>query len=390
MRILIILTYYRPHTSGLTIYAERLAHAFARRGHTVTVMTSQYDKSLPLEEVRDGVRIVRIPVLFRISKGVIMPSFGWMANRLVKEHDVIQLHLPQFDAAGVALRGRLLRKPTVITYHCDLRMPPGLLSWVANQAVIVMNELAARFTHRIVTYTQDYAENSPYLRRYLHKLKVIPPPVDLPAATPQAILEFRQKTNPHNRKPIIGMAARLATEKGVEVLVEALPKVLEVYPHAQVQFAGTYQNIIGEEAYYARVMPRIAKFQETGAWQFLGNLTPEEMACYYPNLDVLVLPSLNSTEAFGLVQIEAMMNGVPSIASNLPGVRQPVKMHEMGKVVEVGDSAGLADALLEVLANREAFIRDPQPIRQRYLPDTIAQEYENLFREIYNELQKNG
>jgi len=102
------------------------------------------------------------------------------------------------------------------------------------------------------------------------------------------------------------------------------------------------------------------------------------------------LPSLNSTEAFGLVQIEAMMNGVPSIASNLPGVRQPVKMHEMGKVVEIGDSAGLADALLEVLANREAFIRDPQPIRQRYLPDTIAQEYENLFMEIYSQLQKNG
>lgn len=100
MRILIILTYYRPHTSGLTIYAERLAQAFARRGHAVTVMTSQYDKSLPREETVAGVRIVRVPVLWRVSKGVIMPSFGMTANRLVREHDVIQLHLPQFDAAG--------------------------------------------------------------------------------------------------------------------------------------------------------------------------------------------------------------------------------------------------------------------------------------------------
>src|SRR5512137_2595918 len=100
MRILIVLTYYRPHTSGLTIYAERLAKAFVRRGHTVTVMTSQYERDLPAEETVEGVHIIRVPVLFRLSKGVVMPTFGMMANRLVHEHDVIQLHLPQFDAAG--------------------------------------------------------------------------------------------------------------------------------------------------------------------------------------------------------------------------------------------------------------------------------------------------
>ena len=54
MKILTVLTYYRPHTSGLTIYAERLAQAFAKRGHQVTVMTTQYDPSLPREEIMDG------------------------------------------------------------------------------------------------------------------------------------------------------------------------------------------------------------------------------------------------------------------------------------------------------------------------------------------------
>ncbi|MRR29856.1 glycosyltransferase family 1 protein, partial [bacterium] len=76
MRILIVLTYYRPHISGLTIYAERLAVAMAKRGHQVTVLTSQYDKSSPQAEVCDGVRIARVPVLFKLSKGVIMPGFG--------------------------------------------------------------------------------------------------------------------------------------------------------------------------------------------------------------------------------------------------------------------------------------------------------------------------
>lgn len=389
MKILIVLTYYRPHTSGLTIYAERLAKALVKRGHSVTVLTSHYEKSLPYEEDQEGVRIVRVPVLFRLSKGVIMPTFGWMANRLVVEHDAVHLHLPQFDAAGVALRGRLLRKPTVITYHCDLLMPPGLLSWSANQAVRIMNNLAALCTHRIITYTRDYGENSHFLRRYLHKLAVIQPPVDMPVTSPQAVQGFGREHNPFNRRPVIGMAARFATEKGVEVLLGALPKVFEKYPQAMVFFAGSYQGIIGEEEYYQRLMPVIEKYQNQGSWKFLGNLNPEQMACFYQNIDVLVLPSLNSTESFGLVQIEAMLNGKPVVASNLPGVRQPVGLHEMGKIIPIGDSKALGEALLEILENPKAFVRDPEPIRYRYLPDSVAVEYEKLFETLKNEISQN-
>lgn len=386
MKILVVLTYYRPHTSGLTIYAERLAKAWVRRGHQVTVLTSQFDRTLPREEVMDGVRIVRAPVAFRLSKGVIMPTFGMLANKLVRSHDVIQLHLPQFDAAGVALRGRLLRKPTIITYHCDLLMPRGPLAWLANQAVTVMNNLAGLFTHRIVTYTRDYAENSNYLRRFMKKLRVILPPVELPQVTQEEIAAFASANNPEDRRPVIGMAARFATEKGVEVLLDALPRVLEVFPNAQVQFAGPYQNIIGEEQYAARLMPVIRRYEQSGHWKFVGVLNPRQMATYYPNLDVLVLPSLNSTEAFGLVQIEAMMNNVPSIASNLPGVRQPVKMHNMGCIIPIGDSQQLASDLIELLSHPENYHGNPAEIAERYRPETVAAAYEPLIEEIQRQL----
>jgi hypothetical protein len=95
MKLLIVLTYYRPHTSGLTIYAERLAKAMAHRGHQVTVLTSRFLPELSPVEVQGGVKIVRAPVILRVSKGVIMPTFGSLANRLVAENDVVQLHLPQ-------------------------------------------------------------------------------------------------------------------------------------------------------------------------------------------------------------------------------------------------------------------------------------------------------
>lgn len=386
MRILTVLTYYRPHTSGLTIYAERLAKALARRGHQVTILTSQFSRELPLVEEADGVRIVRVPVLFRLSKGVIMPTFGFLAGKLVLENDVIQLHLPQFDAAGISLRGRLLRKPTVITYHCDLNMPPGLVSRMANIAIKVANNMTALFTHRIVTYTRDYAEHSSYLHRYIRKLHVIPPPVVLPSVPQDAVNAFNRENNPDNRHPVIGMAARFATEKGVEVLLNALPSILDKHPNLLVLFAGPYKNIIGEEQYFQRLYPIIQKYEQQGHWKFVGSLDLEQMAAYYPNLDIFVLSSLNSTEAFGLVQIEAMINGVPSVASDLPGVRQPVLTHKMGKIIPVGDSRALSQAVLDILSQPQNFISDPQAIAPRYLPDTIAAEYENLFQQIMQEL----
>jgi glycosyltransferase involved in cell wall biosynthesis len=386
MKILIVLTYYRPHISGLTIYAERLAKAFAKRGNQVTILTSQFSKALPLEEIDEGVRIVRVPVWFRISKGVIMPKIGWMATRLVADNDVIQLHLPQFDAAGISLRGRITKKPTITTYHCDLNMPAGILSKAANYAINFMNFVTAINSHRIVTYTQDYADNSKYIQGFLKKTRIVPPPVILPKASPDEIVHFKSIHNPEGKYPVIGMAARFASEKGVEVLIKALPIILKKYPDAKIQYVGAYQNIMGEESYLQRLLPSIQEFEKTGHWEFVGELQPAEIAAFYPNLDILVLPSLNSTEAFGLVQIEAMMNGVPCVASNLSGVRQPVKVHNMGKIFNIGDSAGLAQAVDDVLQEKIKKQKISENEFSRYSPDAVAAEYEKLFAEIKNEL----
>jgi glycosyltransferase involved in cell wall biosynthesis len=382
VRILTVLTYYRPHTSGLTIYAERLARAFASRGHQVTVMTTRYDRSLPNEEVIDGIRIVRVPVALRISKGVIAPTFGLVATKLVAQHDLIHLHLPQFDAPGVALRGRLFGKPVVLTYHCDLLLPKGGLNRFVNHIVHFQNNLAGMLSDHLVTYTQDYADNSPYLSRYQKKLSALLPPVILPEPEPGGADAFARKYQTKARHPVIGMVTRFASEKGVEVLLDALPAIRAKYPGFQVLFAGQYRDVIGEQSYGARLMPIIKEYELQGSWTFLGNLSQKELAAFYPNLDVLVVPSLNSTEAFGLVQVEAMMNNVPCVASNLPGVRRPVQMHDMGMVVPIGDAQSLAAALLEIFEGKKKYSCDTEKLKQEYDPDTIAKGYELLFQQL--------
>jgi glycosyltransferase involved in cell wall biosynthesis len=375
-----VLTYYHPHVSGLTIYVKRLATTLARRGHQVTVLTSRYDDALPAEETIQGVRVVRAPVLFRMSKGVIMPTFPFLAWRLIRQHDVVSVHLPQFEASLLGLWGRLARRPVVLTYHCDLQLPRGWFNRVVDKVVFVSNYLAGRLAQAAVAYTQDFAQHSHFLSRFLDKVHVIPPPVIMPEPDPEAVESYLAEHDLGDR-PVVGMAARLATEKGVEVLIEAMPRLLEAFPRLKVLFAGQYEDVMGEESYYQRLMPMI---QDLGAehWEFLGVLSQEQMPAFYAACDVLVVPSLNSTESFGLVQVEAMLCGTPSIASNLPGVRQPPRMTGMGEVTPIGDSAALAEAIIRIIRQPGDYARPRAAIADTFSLERTVSGYEALFEEL--------
>jgi len=376
LKILAVLTYYRPHVSGLTIYVERLVRALAARGHEVTVLTSHYDPSLPREEMIDGVRIVRVPVAFRLSKGVIMPTFGLYSTRLVRDTDVISAHLPQFDAWGIALRGRLFGKPCVLTYHCDLELPAGTLNRVIDQTTFVANYVAATAADKIVAYTQDYADHSRLLRRFKRKIEVILPPVPMLVPTESEVEQFKQAHGLEGR-PVLGMAARFATEKGVEVLLNAAPLIEQRFPDYKVLFAGPYKDIPGEEDYRARLFPRVEAMG--GHWEFLGTLAPAEMPAFYGSLDALLVPSVNMTESFGLVQVEAMLCGTPVVASNLPGVRQPVQLTGMGEVIPIGESAALAEAVGRILSQPDRYQRSSADIAAMFGLEQTVDSYERLF-----------
>jgi glycosyltransferase involved in cell wall biosynthesis len=353
-----------------------LAEALIAHGHSVTVLTSQYDRKLPREEMVDGVRVVRVPVAFHLSKGVIMPSFGFHATTLVREHDILSVHLPQFDAWGLALRGRLFKKPCVLTYHCDLELPPGALNRFIDQGTFAANFVAAMLADSIVAYTQDYADHSRILRRFPGKIRVILPPVVMPDPAPADVEAFRQAHKLEGR-PVLGFAARFASEKGVEVLLDAVPMLRQRFPNFKVLFAGPYKDIMGEEGYRAKLFPSIEAMGDQ--WEFLGTLEPGQMPSFYASLDVLLVPSLNMTESFGLVQVEAMLCGTPVVASSLPGVRQPIRMTGMGEVVPIGDANALGEAVIRILDDKGAYFRPRQEIENLFGLEQTVQGYERLF-----------
>jgi glycosyltransferase involved in cell wall biosynthesis len=136
---------------------------------------------------------------------------------------------------------------------------------------------------------------------------------------------------------------------------------------------------MGEREYFEELAPQIRRYRDMGKWTFLDVLTPLQMAAFYPNLDVIVVPSLNSTESFGLVQVEAMLRGTPSVASDLPGVRQPVLQTGMGEIAPVGDADGLAEAILKVLDDRASYVRPREEIAARFSTERTVDDYEALF-----------
>jgi glycosyltransferase involved in cell wall biosynthesis len=100
---------------------------------------------------------------------------------------------------------------------------------------------------------------------------------------------------------------------------------------------------------------------------------------------VIVVPSLNSTESFGLVQVEAMLCGTPSVASDLPGVRQPVLQSGMGEIAPVGDPEALAEAVLRVVNNRTDYVKPREDITARWSTERTAAGYEALFEQLLEE-----
>lgn len=379
MKVLIVLTYYRPHISGLTIYVERLARALAKRGHQVTVLTSHYQKDLPREEMIDGVRVIRHPVLFRFSKGSIMPGFLSRAWMLMTQHDIVHIHLPQAEGGPLAIIGRLLaRKPVVLTYHSDLQLPQGLVNRIVDRLVFTSNTIAGFFADSISAYTDDFAKHSPFLSKFGKKIIVIPPPIEIRAPDPGAVNELKQRfhTNGHC---VVGFAARFAEEKGIQYLITSIPFVREKIPNVKYLLAGEYKNVIGEHV-WDDLQPLIQQYREH--LEFLGPVPVQEMGNFFGACDVLTVASINSTETFGLVQVEAMMSGCPAVATNLPGVREPIRMTGMGEIVPIKDARALADGIVRVLQNRATYLRPRHEIEAMFAIEQTVQAYEKLYADL--------
>ena len=365
----IVLTYYSPYVSGLTNVARDLAEGLAARGWRVCVVASRHDPALPTHEVVNGVEVVRAPVLAKVGKGTIGVNLTRLALREMGRSAVVNLHLPLVEAGLLA---RLSPVPVVSTYHCDVSLPTGdgpvlrrVVNQVQHRAIDLSSGVALHRSAAAVVSSEDYARHSRLWPAIDGRLVAVPPPCPPREAGRPT---FRRGDGFH-----VGFLGRIVEEKGVEHLVDAFLALDD--PHARLLIGGDFEGVAGGSVVdtvrrHIRDDPRIT---------MLGFIPEDDLDDFYASLDVFALTSVNAFEAFGIVQVVAMMAGVPALVSDLPGVRTVVEETGFGAVVAPRDVDGLTTAL--------ARLRDAPPdtaagrtaAARRYSVDAVLDAYEAVF-----------
>ena len=174
------------------------------------------------------------------------------------------------------------------------------------------------------------------------------------------------------------------TDLGFQLFVQSINQLYIDNKNIILIFAGPFgKKVVGENKYYMNIISLLKKNKIKH--KFLGNLSANELTSFYETIDLLILPSINQTEAFGIVQVEAMLSGTPVVASNLPGVRVPIQLTKMGKIVAPKNPKQLSQAISEILKNKNKFNNDKLIKNAKNIFDinNVFKFYDNL---INNEI----
>lgn len=357
-----VLTYYYPYVSGLTNVARDLAEELVKRGKTVAVIATQHTKELALHEIINGVEVIRTPVIFKLGKGVISPSLISTVSRISKISKLINIHSPMLEAGIIA---KFSSCPVVTTYQCDVSLPPTLMGKLQNIIMDFSTKKCIKYSKFITVSSDDYINSSRIVDYIEDKRVVIPPTCHLRTSGSPA---FRDGGGMH-----VGFLGRIVEEKGIEYLVDGFRRFDN--PEARLLIAGDFSNIAG-----GSVIERVkSKIGNDSRIKLLGFLDDAELNDFYASIDVFALPSVNPFEAFGIVQVEAMMLGIPVIASNMPGVRQPVILTGMGAIVEPRDENSITEALYTLLNSTVDKNKGIKKTIELYSLQNTIDKFEHLF-----------
>jgi glycosyltransferase involved in cell wall biosynthesis len=335
MRILHIGKYYPPFLGGMETVLWNLTEGLLDRSCEVTVLTAG-DELLDSEETVTGPssgrtgRLVRASVYGHLNSQPLTLTLISLIRREIARlnPDLVHLHLPNPLAAAAWLcltAGRCSGSPPLaVWYHADItrqRVGRFLVRPIVNGCL--------KQAVGICVSSETLASHSPVLAPWQDKVGVIPFGIN-PAPW--------NRITPTLDGPFL-FVGRLVPYKGLDVLLEALVRVPE---------AGLV--IVGDGPLESRLVEQAAKSGIASRVVFAGPMDQSGVAGHLTRARALVLPSVDASETFGLVQLEAMAAGVPVIASDLAtGVREVGQPGRTCLLVPPGDVGALAGAMTSLL-----------------------------------------
>lgn len=335
--------YYHPAPGGIESHVRTLAQAQAELGLAVQVFCINHQAGPTAVEADGPVRVTRLGRRASVAKLDVCPD---LAARLAGvDADLLHLHVPNPAMILGLLRARP-RLPVVVTYHSDL-----IRQRVLGPLFRPIERLAYRGVRAVMTTSPLYPAGSSFLRQYSDRLHVLPHGIDLePYLDPSSAdreQAARIRTCHGGDGPLWLCAGRHVYYKGFLHAIRALTRVRG---RLVLIGDGPEQPALRAEARRLGVEDRVVF---PGVLPHYLDLVP-----YYLAADAFWFPSNARSEAFGLVQVEAMASGCPVINTRIPhsGVAWVSLHEETGLTVPVDDPVALAAAANRLLT--EPGLRD--------------------------------
>lgn len=391
MKIAQIVCAYPPYAGGIGQSAYRLEEILAREHEIRSFSLAPLEIKKSPHANHRSTNTVYFDPLIRLGHG----ALPFLLPYRLRKYNILYFHYPFFGVDIFILLLKIFRpkKKLVIHYHMDTPALPGIKKILSLPSSFIRKALLKR-AEVIIVASRDYADNSKlsYINKYAsHKIKVIPFGIETDIFKPKNkrdssplkkkasdIVSFVTnkfiKRGSHNLL-FVGGLDQAHYFKGLNFLLEAMTKTKSL----------VNLRIVGEGDLQSQYEQEVLKLGLKKRVNFLGRLSEDALIYEYQTADLLILPSINNHEAFGLVLIEAMACGLPVIASDLPGVRSVFQNGREGLFCQPSNANDLANKIDEILLDEDK--REKMSIAARILAED-RYSWEKIADSILDEFSK--
>lgn len=351
MKILQIGKFY-PIIGGVEKVMFDLTSGFAAIGVECDMLCANNDtteKKLVIKELTPKNRIIICPTIKKLFATMISPAMIRELKRRCNDYDIIHIHHPD-PMAALALYISNYRGKVVLHWHSDILKQANLLklyrplqNWLIKKASV------------IVGTTPIYIKESPDLKSVQDKCTYLPIGIDDIKWEAHAVEQIR---NQYPGKKIIFSLGRLVEYKGYEYLIDSAINLSEDYI-ILIGGSGPLRDNLQKQIENKDLQSKV---------KLLGRISDEDLPNYYQAIDLYCLSSTMKTEAFAIVQVEAMAARKPVVSTRIPGsgVAWVNADQESGITVAPHSSKALCNAFRKILEDKELYDRLAQGARNRY------------------------
>jgi glycosyltransferase involved in cell wall biosynthesis len=367
LKILQTVKFYSPSKGGMESVVQNIVEGVIQSSldKNFTIYANSHLPSFKRELSENGnIFYVKESTPFLYKSQPLNFRYGSL-KKLISEADVIHHHypFPNMELALFMNRAMLKNKKLIITWHANIKN--SRWSWISKYYNPLVKNLLSMASKIVVTSPQLF-EHSDLLKAYKDKVIVIPLSFD------PNISEYRKsKRFPEGRRFRLLFVGKLREYKGINYLIEAI-KDLEVD-----------LTIVGDGEKEVTLRDQVDGLGLNNVVTFLKGISNEALKKVYENTDLFILPSINEAEAFGVVQLEAMSNGLPVINTHLESGVPYVSLNGItGFTIEPKSSAAIRNAIIRIISNKnlyEELSKNAIERSKEFTREKMAQSYLKLY-----------